>query len=116
MSVSFGGIGSVIATFRTYGTIPEGGPVKMHGDGAVQACAAGDRFCGIAVYVSDDGHAAVQLGGCASAAYTGTAPAVGYGRLVADGAGAVKTDSGTTGGEYLTLGTDTAAKTCGFIL
>ena len=117
MSVSFGGMGDITATFKTYGTINAGSPVKLYGNGTVQACADGDRFCGIATYVAEDGHATVQLGGYVSIGYSGaSAPTVGYGRLMADGAGKAEAAADTYGGEYLIVEVDTTAKTVGFVI
>lgn len=118
MSVSFEGIGQIVATFEAVSGTAAGDPVKISSAGKVTACSDGDRFCGVALYVTGDGHAAVQLSGHCTAAYTGTAPDVGYGRLVSDGSGAVKADAGSegvyTGGEYLITEVDTAAGTVGF--
>ncbi|MGM9521838.1 MAG: hypothetical protein ACI3VB_05095 [Oscillospiraceae bacterium] len=114
MSVSFGGVGCVTATFKTIGTVAEGSPVKMQDDGTVKACASGERFCGIALFAAEDGHAAVQLKGFVSCGVTGSV-SVGYSRLVADGAGGVKADTGSTGGEYLIVDTGVSGR-AGFIM
>ena len=114
MSVSFGGVGSVAATFKTSGTVKAGNPVKITADGTVAACASGERFCGIATYVSEDGHAAVQLKGFVDTAGSGTI-AVGYARLIADGNGGVKADSGEIGGECLVVSAASGGKV-GFIM
>ena len=114
MSVSFGGVGSVAATFKTSGTVKAGNPVKITADGTVAACASGERFCGIATYAAGDGYAAVQLKGYVDAACTGDIT-VGYSRLVADGSGGVKADSGETGGECLVINTAADGKV-GFIM
>ena len=118
MSVSFEGIGQVIATFTAASGTQAGDPVKVSDSGKVTECSNGDRFCGVALYVTGDGHAAVQLSGHCTAKYTGTAPTVGYGHLVSDGSGAVKADAGTegvyTGGEYLITEVDATAGTVGF--
>ena len=47
-------------------------------------------------------------------AYTGTAPEVGFVKLVSAGGGSVKKDNG--GREYLVLKVDTAASTLSFIM
>ena len=114
MKVSFDGIGEVVATFEAAAGIAAGDCVKMSANGKVAKCASGDRFCGIAADPSADGLTAVRVHGFCTAKYTGTAPTVGYGRLVSDGAGAVKTDSGTTGGEYLITKVDSATATVCF--
>ena len=113
MLVSFNGFGESIATFEAAGAAA-GAPVKMSGNGAVSACAAGDTFCGIAI-VPNGSCASVQLGGYVKVTYSGTAPTVGYNTLAADGSNGVKTV--TTGGrQYLVLDIDTASKTAGIIL
>lgn len=133
MSVSFGGMGDIIATFKTSGTVKAGNPVKMQGNGTVQACSDGDRFCGIALAVADDGYATVQLGGYVKAVYSGSDFSLGYAHALADGDGKLKADAGEestvvtsdedtvsvteyTGGEILVIDIDTTAKIVGFIL
>ena len=108
MSISFHGIGQECATFLST-TATEGQVIKMSGRGAVGPCSAGDGFCGVAVCCRDDA-CSVQVGGFVTVSYTGTAPAVGWTALAADGEGGVK--SVTTGGRaYLVADADTTAKT-----
>ena len=132
MSVSFGGMGEVVATFKTNGVVKAGNPVKMQSNGTVQACSNSDRFCGIAISVADDGYATVQLGGYMKATYSGSAFSVGYAHALAASDGKVKADAGTessvtvdsdtltvtkyTGSEVLVVEVDTTAKTVGFIM
>ena len=85
MSISYEGIGEWCATF-VCGAVSEGDIVKVSANGTVGKCTAGDGFCGVVRAVAHDGKACtVQLGGLASVKYSGTAPAVGYAELVADG-------------------------------
>ena len=59
-------------------------------------------------------YAGVRMHGFVTAAYTGTAPAVGRAILVANGTGGVKTaDSGE---KYIVVDKDTAAKTVTFLM
>ena len=116
MSVSFEGIGERAVTFETVNDVNAGAPVKMSANGKVALCGTGERMCGIALYVAEDGCASVQLGGYVNVSYTGTAPAVGYARMIADGNGGVKVDSEATGGEYLVTDVDENAKTVGFFM
>lgn len=132
MSVSFGGMGDMIATFKTSGTVNAGAPVKMQGNGTVQACSNGDRFCGIALSVASDGYATVQLGGYIKMPYSGSNFSLGYAHALAAADGKLKADSGTqksitssgttlsvteyTGSEVLVIEVDTTAKTVGFII
>lgn len=116
MKVSFEGIGETVATFYNSGAAA-GDAVKLSANGTVTKAAAGERFMGVCISAETD-FAAVQLTGVETMPYTGTAPTVGYGYLLSDGAGGVKVDSAATkvGGEYLILEVDTAAKTAAFIL
>lgn len=107
MKVSFEQIGHMSATFRV-DSGEDGQVVKVSGDGAVAACADGDKFCGVLEGVRK-GYGGVQLHGFATVAYSGTAPAVGYAGLLADGSGGVKTGSGR---EHLVVSVDTVSKTC----
>ena len=61
--------------------------------------------------IAHDGEACtVQLGGLAEVEYSGTAPAVGYAELVADGTGGVsKLGDNQSGSAYLVLSVDSAA-------
>ena len=67
--------------------------------------------CGVVRAVAHDGKACtVQLGGLASVKYSGTAPAVGFSELVADGSGGVsKPGDNQNGSSYLVLSVDSAA-------
>lgn len=114
MKVSYEGIGQWAATFACTG-VHEGGVVKISGGGTAGNCSAGDRFCGVAVSVSHDGGAcSVALGGFVIAAYTGTAPAVGWIGLSADGNGGVKSDD--AGRSYLVADVNPDDKTITFAL
>ena len=114
MKLSYEGIGQWAATFACT-ELAEGELVKVSGSGTVAACAAGNDFCGMVLSVSRGEDAcSVALGGMVTAGYTGTAPAVGWGVLVADGSGGVKTAE--TGREYLVVDVDTTAETVTFVL
>ncbi|MBE6948506.1 MAG: hypothetical protein E7456_01545 [Ruminococcaceae bacterium] len=114
MSISFGGIGEMCVTLMAASGVTKGKPVKMSTNGTVAACSDGDRFVGVAVDVSDDGYAIVQLKGYTTMGYTGTAPTVGYNVLAANAAGGVK--GANAGNECLVLEVDTTAATVGFII
>lgn len=112
MNYGFDGVGQWAATFAAE-EVEEGAVVKPAGNGSVTACAAGDAFCGVAIYVGHDGKAcSVQLGGMATVPFSGTAPVVGYGVLAADGNGGVKT--ATSGEKYWIVAVDSAAGTVTF--
>ena len=109
MEVSFQGIGEWSATFMG-GGLTEGQVVKMSGNGTVTACSAEDDFCGV-VQRGGPEACAVQLGGMVTVDYSGTAPAVGFAMLSADGAGGVKTAAENSGRSLLVTAVDTTEKT-----
>lgn len=104
MNVSFEGMGELVVTCKAEAGVTKGAAVRMVDSGVVGACAAGDRFCGVAVSVSEDGYAAVQLGGLVKVAWKGEAPAPGYNAMSADATGGVKVDE--AGGEVLVVAVD----------
>lgn len=112
MSVSFGGFNANTATFKTSADLESGCAVKISESNTVSACSDGEVFCGF-VIDGDDGYAAVQLSGAVTAAYTGTAPAVGYSKLASDGTGVKAADSGR---EYLVIAVDETAMTVTFLM
>lgn len=110
MSVSFGEIGQVCATFAQGTGVKKDEVCKVSANGEVSSCAAGDKFCGVAVSPRGD-YVGVVIGGFVVTSYTGvTAPAVGYAALAADGSGGVKVDA-SNGRQVLVVSVDTAAKT-----
>lgn len=109
MSVSFGEIGQVCATFVQGAGVEKDQVCKVSASGTVAKCAAGDKFCGVAV--SPNGkHVGVVVGGFVTVPYSGTAPAVGYTAMAADGAGGVKADT-ANGRLMLVAAVDTGTKT-----
>lgn len=111
MSISFDGIGEVVATFlvETDSALEPGDVVCLTGEGEVGLGSSGGLFCGVAVTVAEDGCAGVQLEGMAAVRYTGTAPQVGWDMLAADGTGGV-TAVEQNGLSYLVLSVDEEAK------
>lgn len=105
--VSFEGIGHVCATFFAADGVKAGAVVKLSDDATVAPCAAGQRFCGVAVTDAKDGCAGVQVGGFAEVACADTAVTEGYVSLTANGSGGVK-KAGTNdaGAEYLVVAAD----------
>ena len=115
MKVSFEGIGENIVTFynsKTSGAAADA-PVKMSGACETAKCADGERFFGVAV-AGDTEFAAVQVEGYVELPYSGAEPAVGFGKLAANGAGGVK--AAEAGGEFLIIDVDTTNKVVGFML
>ncbi len=115
MKVSFEGIGESVVTFynSAVSAATAGVTVKMSGNGEVSACEDGNRFFGYALACDTD-FAAVQTAGYIELGYTGTAPAVGFVKLAANGAGGVKADE--AGEEFLVVDVDTANKILGLML
>ena len=82
--VSFEGIGEVVVTFACGAQVQEGQVVMVSGDGTVDTCTAGGRFCGVAIS-AEDGYAAVQTGGFAEVKVSGEGVSAGMVKLSADG-------------------------------
>ena len=112
--VSFEGIGEVVVTFACGAQVQEGQVVMVSGDGTVDTCTAGGRFCGVAIS-AEDGYAAVQTGGFAEVKVSGEGVSAGMVKLSADGSGGVKLDAGA-GVEYLVAAVDSAAGTAVVLL
>lgn len=91
MNISFEGIGEVIATFLAEedSEVKPGDVVCLTGNDQVGLGEAGDIPCGVAATVSKDGCVGVQIGGLAEVSYSGSAPAVGWNMLAANGEGGV---------------------------
>ena len=114
MMVSFEGIGQWSATFACT-DVQEGQVVKISGNGEVGKCADGDAFCGVVNTVGRDGAACgVVLGGMVTVPYTGSAPALGWSGLAADGSGGVKADGAA--GKVLVAAVDESAMSVTFVL
>lgn len=107
--VSFEGIGEVVATFLADGDIQAGQVVKLSGDSTVKACAAGEKFCGIAVSPAKKGCVAVQVGGFVQVSCSDSNVTAGYGTLTANGTGGVKkAGSGDSEETFLVVANDGA--------
>ena len=112
MSVSFGGFNENTATFKVTEEIEKGSTVKMSESNTVTACTDSEAFCGVCVECSG-GYASVQLSGAVKMEYNGDAPAVGYTKLVGEGAYVAASASGR---EYLVIAVDEAAMTVTFLM
>lgn len=113
MITSLNGLQETVATFAADTALAAGIPVKLSANQTAAACAGSDLFAGIALQCRN-GMVSVQLKGYVRVPYSGTAPALGWKQLAADGAGKVKT--GTAGNFYLVTDVDTATATVGFML
>lgn len=105
--VSFEEIGAVVATFYAAEGVSAGDVVKLTDNATVGSCAAGDKFCGVAIS-NREGCAGVQVKGFMTLPITG-AVALGLAELAGNGSGGVKTASG--GVKALVVSVDTAAGT-----
>ena len=106
MDICFEGVGQVTATFQVAGeNVQPGMAVALTGSGTVGLGADGGLPCGVVLGGTRGGAAAVQIGGAAKAAYTGTAPKAGWQGLALDGKGGVKT-AATGGLNCLVLAVD----------
>lgn len=114
MNISFKGIGDQYVTFAAAETAELGAVCKISANGTVDKCAADDAFCGTIAELRF-GMAGVKMGGYVELHYTGTAPALGYTALAADGTGGVKVAE-EGGREYLVISVDTETQTVGLFL
>ena len=106
--ISFEGIGEVAATFVCGEGVEAGEVVKVTANGTVGACAAGEKFGGVALTV-DGGYGTVQLEGLVKVKLAAShGVTAGWNHLLADGSGGVKKDSASTptGREYLVISVD----------
>ena len=114
MNISYEGIGQCAATFENDG-VAVGQMAKISGDAKAAPCANGDAFAGMVLSVSrDEAACSMALNGIVTVAYSGTAPAVGWQGLSADGNGGVKTAA--SGKQYLVIQRNETAKTVTFVL
>lgn len=111
--VSFNGIGNFVVTMMEDGA-NIGAPCKMKKNKTVTEAASGEVFQGVCVW-KREGLAGVQLGGFVTLGYSGSeAPAVGYGKLTADGNGGVTV--GESGRDRLIVDVDTVDNTVTFYI
>lgn len=109
--VSFEGIGEVAATFYADGTVKAGQTVACGGDSTVKLCAAGNRFCGVAIGNSRGGCVGVQTGGFAQVKCADATVTVGYMTLTGDGSGGVKKAGADDAGQEYWVAADDGAGT-----
>ena len=104
MKVCFEDIGHMSATFAADNG--EAGMVcKIIENGKVAPCGAGEKFCGVMEQIRK-GFAGVQLKGFATVPFTGSAPALGYNELAANGEGGIQVAAG--GRQHLVVWVDEA--------
>lgn len=112
MSISFHGTQESVLTFEA-GSVTAGNMVGMSANNKVADASAGTLPVGKAIHVRGD-IAAVQVKGYMELPYSGTAPSLGWGIIVADGDGGVK--SATTGLTVLIVEVDSTNETLGMYL
>lgn len=112
-SISYEGVGQMMATFQCGEAVKMGQVVKVSNDSTVAPCAAGERIAGMAVVVRD-GFASVQLSGFIAVKAAGVST-TGWVKLSADGSGGMKADEGA-GTPYLVVQTDADAQTAVILL
>ena len=112
--ISFHGMGEQMITFAADG-VTEGFPVVMAENDTVTDAEEGAALIGVAVHVEEDGFAAVQMQGFMQLPYSGTAPALGWQNLSADGAGGLKVTDGE-GKCCLVVSVDNEAGSVGLFL
>ena len=89
MSVSFEEIGQVQVTCKAQEEVAAGQVVKVTENGTVAPCAKGEAFAGVAMGLSGDSFAAVQVKGFMEAS-CGEDVTVGWNTLCANGQGGVE--------------------------
>lgn len=104
--IAFDGVGEMVVTLPVAEGVTEGVPVKLDAAGTAAPCAAGERFCGVAL-APKGGFGAVQVGGFAVLPCADEAVTAGWVSLTADGNGGVKKAAdGEDAGEYLVVQTE----------
>ena len=113
--IGYSGIGQDLAVTFKHSTLKKGldenKPCKMSANDTASICADGDRIKGIVGTIDRD-VCAVHLRGIFQLPYSGTAPTVGFSKLVADGNGGVKVDA--SGDEFRVFRVDTTDSTVHF--
>ena len=90
MNISYEEIGQVLVTCPAEKSVVRGQVVKMGANGLVAPCANGERICGLAVSVAEDGCAAVQMRGFAQIPCTDSGVKPGFVKLVSNGTGGLR--------------------------
>ena len=111
MKLSANGFLQAVLTMQSDAQLAVGTPVKMADNFTVAAGAEDDAFCGV-VCTSNGTVCGVQLRGCVSLPYSGTAPDVGSAVLACDGDGGVTKALSGTNVLVLSVDTDAGTLTC----
>lgn len=94
-------------------SVENGALVSMIENNKVTKAADGDSFIGVAASCSDSA-AAITVKGYTEATYSGTAPSLGFAKLVADANGGVK--SSEDGRDVIVITVDAENSKIGFIM
>ena len=94
-------------------SVENGALVSMIENNKVTKAADGDSFIGVVASCSDSA-AAITVKGYTEATYSGTAPALGFAKLVADANGGVK--SSEDGRDVIVITVDAENSKIGFIM
>lgn len=113
MSISFDSIGQQCVTASADTSLVAGAVCKFSSNSAVSACADGNPIHGFVENIHGK-NATVTVRGFVTAAYSGTAPNVGYCALAGAASNKVKALSGAK--EYLVVHVNTAKNTVTFLL
>ena len=108
--ISFEDIGAVVATCQAAEGVTGGQVVKLTGNGKVGPCAAGDKFCGVALEPRC-AIVGVQFKGFMTVNYSGSLTP-GWATLAADGSGGVKSASGGVSALVVSAESDGTAVIC----
>lgn len=103
--IAFDGVGEMVVTLPVAEGVTEGVPVKLDAGGTAAPCAAGERFCGVAL-APKGGFGAVQVGGFTALPCADETVTAGWVSLAADGNGGVKKAGAGEGAEYLVVQTE----------
>lgn len=91
--VNFKGIDELVVTFKTNESLDvkkEGKLVKIVASDTVAACEEDELFLGEMLKFENRGTCSVRMGGYFELTYSGTAPEIGYQKLVSDKDGNIK--------------------------
>ncbi len=113
MNHYFSGFNTKEITLHADESVKKGSAVVFADDSTVKAAAAGQIFCGICTKIRN-GLASVVFSGHVTVPFGGSAPALGYQKLSADGNGAVKSDE--NGKHFLVVCSDETDKTIDIIM
>ena len=113
MSISFDSIGQQCVTTAAATSLVTGAVCKFTGNGTVAACADGDPIHGFVENIRGK-NATVTVRGFVTAAYSGTAPTVGWCALAGAASNKVKVLTGAK--EYLVVNVNTTENTVTFLL